>query len=665
MSPADTRSGPLKSVSSVVGSQEAGTPEHATSIASETSSRSLPSHPQQETVSNQPQSTESRSMSDPCYIIVEFMGEAGEEIAECFRTASEFPPITTESLAELDMNRIINNPKLRHDCNFDRELHFRPNLDGPKGKQKIKLAEDYWKALEGELFVYGIVHQKRRDAQDTQSEKHWWAVLCACQKRLPQVFHTIRDILKSLVPDRDQKAILERLDVELIMQEILNGMCDLIDLGNWLAKVLKNHCAPMRDGMVDEMQAEIRQGAADEKPHRLVNGIRQLLNILEAMKLDVANHQIRHMRPMLVDDTINFHRKYNTHRIAVRKIDVGKGYLWLEDEINAIWCEGYNTTRLGALSSALLKSIIFEQEKQEFPPTFYLDFERLRTLRTEFHTMIYHQICRDILFDVVGRNAPADAMARASSSLYHSLVAIIGHNGRFMDRMDNIAAEIMRIALLVEQNDTAFDETLLDFIEGQLIVEFHNESSSFSRHSSQLLARLTPKLKTSVAKHARLGAVQLQDALLAPPVPTTSHNPFGFGAVLAPVRYNADPDPDDDPIRRLTHMIVLHWQVFADLIYDNDSTGPVPGPGIGSPEQSSGSAASASPMQPVAQAVYGPGKQWLPMAVTVTEVPTGLPTPAPSPSPTQDTQKSEDLEHDDTASPEDTQSDDAKKRSAS
>lgn len=602
-------------------------------------------------------------MSDPCYLIVEFLGEDGEAIAECFRTASELPPITTESLAELDLPRIINNPKLRHDCNFDRELHFRPNLDGPKGRQKMKLAEEYWKALEGELLVYSIVHRRRRDPQDTQGEEHWWAVLCACQKRLPQVFRTIRDVLKSLVPDRDQKAIVARLDVELIMQEILNGMCDLNDLGNWLARVLKNHCAPMRDVMVDEMHTEITQGASESNARKLVSGVRQLLNILEAMKLDVANHQIRHMRGMLINDTVNFQRRYNNHRIEVGKIDVAKGWLWLEDEINAIWSEGYNTTRVSALCSGLLKSIIFEQGKQEFPPTFYLDFDRLRSMRLEFHTTVYHQICRGVLFDVVGRKAASNEMADAINSLDTSVTAIVGGHGRFLDRIDNIAAEIMRIALVVEGSDLAFDPTLLDFIEQQLLVESHRESSAFQRHSSALLNRLAPKLKQSVARHVRLNAVDLQDALLPPPVQTNPTHPFGFGAVLAPVRPEIDTDQDDEIIRRLTHIVVLHWQVFADLVYDNESTGPVPGPGIGSPQHFSDASSSPSPRIPVAQAVYEPGKQWLPSAVTVTEVPTGLPTPAPSPAP--DMQKSSDVEQDDTTTVDTTNPTDLEKQSTS
>ena len=53
-------------------------------------------------------------------------GPRGIEFLPAFRNASTHLPITPDSPAELDMPRTINNPKLRHNVNFDRELHFRP-----------------------------------------------------------------------------------------------------------------------------------------------------------------------------------------------------------------------------------------------------------------------------------------------------------------------------------------------------------------------------------------------------------------------------------------------------------------------------------------------------------------------------------------------------------
>ncbi|KAK5171100.1 Protein SOSEKI 1 [Saxophila tyrrhenica] len=554
-------------------------------------------------------------MHDPSFLIEEFMG-------------------VEDSLAELDMPRIINNPKLRNDCNFDRELHFRPNLDGPKGKQKMKSAEDYWKALEAELFIYGMVHRQRRDPSQAANEAYWRGVLASSSKRLPQVFHTIRDILKSLVPDCDQKAILERLDVDLIMQEIMNGVCDLIDLGSWLAKVLKNHCAPMRDGMVDAMEKEIKRGASEEKPGKLVNGIRQLLNILEAMKLDVANHQIRHMRPLLVEDTFNFLRKYNAHRISLGKIDAKKPKDWLEEERQVIASDGGDSSTLDVLVSALLRRLIFS-EQFVHPQTFYLDVERLRGMRQDLHTSIYHLICRDVLIAMAGPNILTNELLQAANALHITVSAIVGVSGRFRDRLNNIAAEIMRIVLLLEGRSLPFDATLLDFIEQQLDFDLAISSPAFQKHGQDLFDRLVPSLQRSVQQNVRLSALQLQDTLLPSVAPTAPTQLLGFGAVLAPAPGTQLCDPNDDSIRRFTHLLALHWQIWADLVYtDRPACNGSPSPDN---DDASVSSLPASSTVPIAHAVYAPGRKWLPTAVAVVEVPTtGLPTPASSPAPEEE-----------------------------
>ena len=81
--------------------------------------------------------------------IIELMDPHGIDTSLCFEQASLQPPITTESLAELDIPRIINNPKLRHDVNFRSRVTFRPNLDGSRGRQKMKSADHYLEGFGG------------------------------------------------------------------------------------------------------------------------------------------------------------------------------------------------------------------------------------------------------------------------------------------------------------------------------------------------------------------------------------------------------------------------------------------------------------------------------------------------------------------------------------
>ena len=573
----------------------------------------------------------------------------GSELADGFWHAPLDPPITLNSLAELDMPRIINNPKLRHDVNFDRELHFRPNLDGSKGKQKLESAELYWKALEGELVMCAFAQMKKRDADYKEKEAYWQALLTNSLLRLPNAFKAIRDILKTLVPDTDQQAIIDRLDVDLIMREICQGMCDLVDLAKWLNKVLKNHCAPMRDDMVDRMQREIIRGATEQKPAKLVNGLKQLLNVLEAMKLDVANHQIRHMRSIMVDDAVNFQRCYNAHRIKSGKIDGWQAKMYVEVERHHIRIgseEEVNPTPLDGLVSALLRSLIYPDFAVPYPATFYLDVERLRAIRMEIQQAIFHQICRDNLREMAGgARAPPQALNAALGSLYMTVSAIVGPTGQFVENLDNIAVEIMRMVLMIEgRSTTTYDPVLHETVQERLEIDLQLGSGLYERYARIIFERLLPKLKAGAEHDVRLSALQLQDKHVPHVLNPLSTHALSYGAVCSPVGTPSPPphpgapgpyqqqyptgfymaDPDDDLVRRFTHIVALHWQIWAPIVYFES---------FETLDEASVAEGPPSPTVPVAQAVYAPGHKWLPVGITVTEVPSGLPTPPTSPEP--------------------------------
>lgn len=573
-----------------------------------------------------------------CQLLREESDPGGQDLVDCYLHADDKPPITPESLTELDMPRIINNPKLRHDVNFDRELHFRPNLDGSKGRQKIHQTSRYWRAQEAGLFVHTLALRRKLEFPDNaKNEAYWTRISNAALFRLPQIFIAIRDVLKTLVPDYDQKVVKERLDVDHIMQEIRNGVCDLIDLANWLSKILKNHCAPMRDAIVDDMREEITEGATQDDQEKLVSGLRKLMNILEAMKLDVANHQIRHMRPLLIDDTVNFQRRYNAHRMSIGKLSHAEARNWITLNTQPMGCE---PTHLRALTRGLIMDVIYNDTATFCPPTFYLDADRLRCMRTELHTRIYHVICRDVLMEIMetaDRNVLRREWAslKACDTLTISVAAIVGAQGKFADKIENIAAEIVRV-LCDAEGRSPHDADLISVAEHKLHASLRQDCPVFREHAMDLADRLIPKVQASVHDHSKLSAIDLQD-MLVPQVASQKHSSMGFGAHCEPVPATVTPFADDldaDLIRRFTHIIALHWQVWSTLVYlpempekDGDSASD------NGSDSTMMQSRTGSPTVPIATAVYAPGRKWLPVSVTVTDVPAGLPTPSPSPKP--------------------------------
>lgn len=207
-----------------------------------------------------------------------------EALVDAFEQAADVPPITKQSLSELDIHNIIGNIKLRHDVNFDRDTSFRPNNEGPKGHQKRRQSEKYWLALEAELHLYVRLFQGTPSLQ-TAGLVDQAAYFKHAQRRIPKMFDTIHSVLKSLVPERDHQRVDEHLDVQMLMQEIERGICDMVKLAEWTARLLKEHCAPMRDEWVDEMVALMREGAANNRLDLIVQSLNRLLGMLETMKL--------------------------------------------------------------------------------------------------------------------------------------------------------------------------------------------------------------------------------------------------------------------------------------------------------------------------------------------------------------------------------------------
>jgi hypothetical protein len=210
------------------------------------------------------------SLSDPPSI----------ESRNCFFSAINEPPITKQSLSELDIRHIISNVKLRLDLNFDREIHYRPILHGDRGLKKQQIQDAYWSAVEVELYLYKVFYGNTkfdmlpRHVDLSKLKK-------TIQKRLPLMFETIKEIVINLVTERHQAAVQRDLDVPMLMQEIEKDLCDFLSIAQALASLLKRHCAPMRDDMIDGMVHKMQQG----DPCSISAGLRDLFDILEAMKL--------------------------------------------------------------------------------------------------------------------------------------------------------------------------------------------------------------------------------------------------------------------------------------------------------------------------------------------------------------------------------------------
>ncbi|KAF2142557.1 uncharacterized protein K452DRAFT_196625, partial [Aplosporella prunicola CBS 121167] len=494
-------------------------------------------------------------------------------LAHNFAQATSYPPITKHSLSELDIGAIINNPKLRHDVNFDRELHFRPNFDGAKGKFKLKTAEEYWNALAAELDLYGFLLNGATTLTSKQGAS-WSRIVQIAQRRIPLMFDAIREIIKSLVPERDQSRVDEQLDTPMLMQQISKGVCDLPSVAKWLSHLLKAHCAPVRDEWVDKMVQQIDDGAQTGNGRSLVGGLRELLGILEAMKLDVANHQIRHLRALLIEDTVNFEQKYHLDRISRRRILVERSQCWFAQ--HAITSRGILADQrakdrgLRVVVRGLLSLITSSDRQGSFPETFYLDFDRLRVLRAEFRDQVYLGVCVDTyksLLRSLGYNGTISGLSQ--QALRGAIAAIVSvseatgsnNNQHWLVNLDNIAVELVRQALAQCGSDSDYDGDLVDITVTRLKQLIRADYGMvFHEHAGKLREALMARVLKATESLINSSPVDIFNVLITQggsPVCRTAP-----GDVEMP-----GTEYIEDIARRTTHIAVLHWRIWGPIAY--------------------------------------------------------------------------------------------------
>ncbi|KAI9776720.1 MAG: hypothetical protein M1835_005438 [Candelina submexicana] len=512
------------------------------------------------------------------------------KLKSIIKSASLHPPVTKQSLSELDINRIINNIKLRHDVNFDRELHFRPNLDGEKGRQKLEQAESYWKALVAEFVICLSANEPLPGLR-----RHYHEVLTSLQqqpalsfedipKRIPVMFETISEILKTLVPIHHHSVIDARLDVPILMQQINKGLCDFTGLSRWLAELLKAHCAPMRDDWVDNMEEQIRRGVEQANLEAIVEGLKLLFGILETMKLvrnflccfqrieltcfqDVANHQIRSLKPLLIEDTVDFEQKYFLRRIADRRLDTRESAEWFTNaDIHAHTDSrlenGSQKRYITVFFEAFVHSLFTPHQKNDIE-SFAFDQDRLNSLRREICDLIYLETCCRLFSELTRYlEYTGSASSNITLKLRQSIISIVRNTKAefsWQQNITNVALEIVRTAHCASSSETSTDLELVEFAEDFLRQELNVESEGVRRTARAIEQALIPMVLDRVASYAELSPLTIYK--FATPGK-------GIKGVEGPMKNL------EDIAKQIAHVGTLHWRVWCPLVYARSPRNP-------------------------------------------------------------------------------------------
>lgn len=327
------------------------------------------------------------------------------------------PPITAAMLRELDSDVLHASVQIRHDLLLEPMLKLRPNSHRRHSVEYKEHYRQYWKAMALEIETF----------LGTGATPH----------RLLRAIVEMRKLILACYPK--SIGVLEGLDeffdVDLLQHQLLNRSLPLVSLMQNVASILKQNCAPRRDKMVDWLVDLAMTGKFAEM-------LRIFFELMELMKLDLANYQLVEMRRTVEGSTVTVERDYFMRECKAGRFRLDKTKAWIGTLPTSDANEAY------ALYRSKVVELIILSDKHDFPETFHLDTNRIQSFRTELRIICISAAIMAFVSRLVGRHKLDDdddgdgLMTELKTRL---LVLVASSNTQSVDIPNHISMILRRI----------------------------------------------------------------------------------------------------------------------------------------------------------------------------------------------------------------------------
>jgi hypothetical protein len=120
--------------------------------------------------------------------------------------------------------------------------------------------------------------------------------------------------------------IRDKLDAEFIRQQIAYNTLNVQPLLTYIAQKMSQLCAPMRDASIRSLHNAISSVQSSADYVAIIDG---MLEILEDMKLDLANYRLQSLRPHLKDVAVEYEKTRFRTAINRNEITLERTKAWL------------------------------------------------------------------------------------------------------------------------------------------------------------------------------------------------------------------------------------------------------------------------------------------------------------------------------------------------
>lgn len=484
---------------------------------------------------------------------------------------SDVPPVNVNSLREIDLSQIVRNPQLRHDIIFDPQLQFRPNLDGDRGRRKRAISDEYWRAIEEEIEIFFNEETKFDPSKS----------------KLPSLFRALREILISLLPSKEKRNVKNILDLDLISQQLVQKCVDFMFLAKWLSDIFKSHCAPMRDAWVDEMMAKFVEANDENSIAKLVESLRMVFAILEVMKLDIANHQIRILRPILIETAVGFERDYFQNLITKSALDISDAYSWFNkfrgrSDASRVGSNGSSMTTnrpvnsilaaRGDLVDAVLSLLSCAEMVHQYPSTLAFDHSRLILLRSNIRQVVCLNLCvaayqQIVRTHVQSQNLRLEKLSpKKLADLKKSIVAIITEDNGSVKWTKNI--HLISSYITNEAVEPLQQSQALSFAHTWLLNNTLPSSRIYGLMEREVVKSIRSRVETEQYP-VQLPPELRPNTAASTTSATPASSPYPPNSSSSKRGASGKEDAVGAIAAKLGVICSLHWQVFGDFYMRN------------------------------------------------------------------------------------------------
>lgn len=298
---------------------------------------------------------------------------------------------------------------------------------------------------------------------------------------------------------------------------------------------------------------------------------------------------------MLIEDTIPFLQEYFKEKLSCGTFQAEPARLWYlaaRDQVLREEAEKNSETGrpdfkpLKALFSGIIDHLVRFQPPAAFPETFLFDSERLWQMRSTIQNLINLEIAWYMFESYVHTqkrylSAPSDTYSTFRSRIWSLMEDVMegegqieGHDPdlrggtRWLQNVRSIALEISRFACAACGLDTIVADEVITPMEAALEWHLSNESELFCYFQNTIREKVTIATLASARRFLPLSPLGICEAQRPSLASST-------GPAFPPSTNSSQPlSPQQCDIERvamrLAHMGVLHWRVWAPLLYLRD-----------------------------------------------------------------------------------------------